>query len=91
MFKKITSTASLKNQLISRTSLAWLLAIQVFILAPHFVTVPVWIAVVWISVAFWRWKIFQGAWNYPGKLKKNGIGFNVLLGIICKFRCRFSV
>lgn len=63
-----TPTASLQS--ISRKSLAWLLGVQVFILAPHFATVPIWIAAVWILVAFWRWKIFQGAWNYPTKIRK---------------------
>jgi len=62
---------------ISRTSLAWLLVVQIFILAPHFVTVPAWIALVWIMVAVWRWRIFQGAWNYPNSIKK------VVLVVIC--------
>lgn len=70
MFNNTIATSKAPVQLISRQSLAWLLTIQVFILAPHFATVPVWIAVMWIAVAFWRWKIFQGAWNYPGKLHK---------------------
>lgn len=60
----------ISEQPISRTSLAWLLSVQVFILAPHFVSVPFWIGLVWVAVAVWRWRIFQGAWNYPGKLQK---------------------
>ena len=61
------------EQSISRRSLAWLLAVQIFILAPHFVTAPWWIAVVWLMVAVWRWRIFQGAWNYPSKFKKTAL------------------
>lgn len=61
---------SINTQAISRKSLAWLLAVQVFILAPHFATVPAWIAAVWVLVAFWRLKIFQGVWNYPTKTRK---------------------
>ncbi|GGY72956.1 protein-glutamine gamma-glutamyltransferase [Cellvibrio zantedeschiae] len=70
-----------QEQPISRTGLAWLLCVQVFILAPHFVTVPAWIALVWIMVAFWRWRIFQGAWNYPGKLKKTILVFVCCAGL----------
>jgi transglutaminase-like putative cysteine protease len=65
------------EQPFTRTSLAWLLAVQIFIVAPHFVTAPAWIAFIWVMVAFWRWRIFQGAWNYPNKLKKT------LLVIFC--------
>lgn len=61
------------EQAFNRTSLAWLLCVQVFILAPHFVSVPAWIALVWVMVAFWRWKIFLGAWNYPSKLQKTSL------------------
>ncbi len=81
MFNRASARISPKDQKISRTSLAWLLAIQIFILVPHFVTVPSWIAVVWISVAFWRWKIFQGAWNYPGKLQKTMLVLGCCLGL----------
>jgi transglutaminase-like putative cysteine protease len=73
----VTKRAS-QLQSISRQSLAWLLTIQVFILAPHFVTVPMWIAVVWIIVAVWRWRIYQGAWDYPSKTKKT-----LLVAVCC--------
>ena len=67
-----------QDQPIARKSLAWLLAIQILILAPHFVTAPIWIAVVWVVVAVWRWKIFQGAWDYPSKTKKT-----LLVAVCC--------
>jgi transglutaminase-like putative cysteine protease len=81
MFKAAPSIAQRQDQVISRTSLAWLLIIQIFILAPHFISVPVWIAIVWIGIAFWRWKIFQGAWNYPGKLQKTLLVLGCCLGL----------
>lgn len=73
------------EQPISRVSFSWLLVVQVFILAPHFVTAPIWIAVVWVLVAFWRWRIFQGAWNYPNKLKKT------ILVVMCSAGLLFSM
>jgi len=81
----IFTKTSIQNQPISRKSLAWLLAIQVFILAPHFVIAPIWIAVVWLMVAVWRWQIFQGAWNYPSKTKKT------LLVVVCCASLYFSL
>jgi len=95
MFKSTSSTTQSQDQIISRTSLAWLLTIQIFILAPHFISVPVWIPIVWISVAFWRWKIFQGAWNYPGKLQKTilvlGCCFGLYLSLGGGFRFELMV
>ena len=81
MFKTTPTIVQSQDQIISRTSLAWLLTIQIFILVPHFISIPVWIAIVWISVAFWRWKIFQGAWNYPGKLQKTLLVLGCCLGL----------
>lgn len=75
---------------VSRTSFAWLLVIQVFILAPHFVTAPAWIALVWIAVAFWRWRIFKGAWNYPSKIKKTILVFVCCAGLVLTLGARFG-
>lgn len=82
--------ATAQPQAISRKSLAWLLVIQVFILAPHFVTVPAWIAAVWILVAFWRWKIFQGAWNYPTKTRKTLLVFACCAGLFFSLGANFG-
>ncbi|RYY01475.1 MAG: DUF3488 domain-containing protein [Gammaproteobacteria bacterium] len=79
--KKLIPKLAAQSQPISRQSLAWLLCIQVFILAPHFVSVPAWIAMLWVYVAFWRWRIFQGAWNYPNKLRKTLLVVACCLGL----------
>ncbi|RYZ90750.1 MAG: DUF3488 domain-containing protein, partial [Moraxellaceae bacterium] len=77
----ILSKPLIQEQPISRESLAWLFGVQIFILAPHFVTAPLWIALIWVSVAFWRWRIFQGAWNYPSKVKKTVLVFVCCAGL----------
>ncbi len=78
-----------QEQPISRVSLAWLFCVQLFILAPHFITVPAWIALVWVTVVFWRWRIFQGAWNYPGKLKKTILVFFCCAGLLLSLGAGF--
>jgi len=75
MVRAASSTITSPN--ISRASLAWLLVLQIFIIAPHLATVPVWLVAVWLVVAVWRWQIFKGAWNYPDKIKKT------LCALIC--------
>jgi len=70
---------------ISRNSLAWLFAVQVLVLAPHFFYLPLWLAVVWLLVAFWRWRIFQGAWNYPNKVQKSLAVAACCVGLLLTF------
>lgn len=82
--------SSNKPQAITRKSLAWFLAIQIFILAPHFASVPAWIAAVWVIVAFWRWKIFQGAWNYPTKTRKTLLVFACCAGLFFSLGASFG-
>ncbi len=85
MLKKSSPT----EQPVSRVSFAWLLVVQIFILAPHFVTAPVWIAIVWLAVAFWRWRIFQGAWNYPSKLRKTLLVLLCCVGLVLSLGASF--
>ena len=84
--KNISATAP-----VSRSSLVWLFVVQVFILAPHFLAVPVWIVAVWLVVVFWRWKIFQGAWNYPKKLHKTLLVLLCTAGLILSLGLNFSL
>jgi len=76
---------------ITRNSLVWLLVIQIFVLTPHFLAVPVWIPVVWLGVVFWRWKIFQGAWNYPNKLHKTLVVIICSAGLLVSLGASFSL
>jgi protein-glutamine gamma-glutamyltransferase len=76
---------------ISRQSLAWLFAIQVFVLGPHFFSVPLWILVIWAGVVFWRWRIFQGAWSYPKKLHKTMLVFTCCVGLVVSLGASFSL
>lgn len=75
---------------ISRKGLAWLLAAQIFIVAPHFSTVPAWIAILWLAVASWRWQIFQGAWDYPNKINKTLVIAICVTGLALTFKAHFS-
>ncbi len=76
---------------ILRNSLVWLFVVQIFILAPHFFGVPAWIAVVWASVVFWRWKVFQGAWNYPNKLRKTLVVLMCSAGLVVSLGVNVSL
>lgn len=75
---------------ISRNSLLWLFVVQVFVLAPHLLHAPLWVAVVWVGVVFWRWRIFQGAGNYPKKLHKTLMVFICSTGLVVSLGLSFN-
>lgn len=76
---------------VSRTSLGWLLITQFFIAAPLFFVIPLWISAIFAGVALWRWRILQGAWNYPGKTQKVLVVLLVVAGLIFSFGLRYSL
>ncbi|HWV14402.1 MAG TPA: DUF3488 and transglutaminase-like domain-containing protein [Cellvibrio sp.] len=75
----------------TRQSLLWLFAVQSLVLAPHYFSVPGWIGLLWLGVCFWRWKIFRGAWNYPGKLAKTLIVLLATAGLVLSLGKGFSL
>lgn len=75
----------------TRQSLLWLFAVQSLVLAPHYFSVPGWIGLLWLGVCFWRWQIFQGAWNYPGKLAKTLIVLLAAAGLVLSLGRGFSL
>ncbi|MDP6264854.1 MAG: DUF3488 and transglutaminase-like domain-containing protein, partial [Pseudomonadales bacterium] len=64
---------------IPRNSLAWMLAAQVAVIAPHVPRLAPWIIVVCLGCGLWRIMVFLGRWSYPGRWTK--VLF-VLVGII---------
>lgn len=55
---------------IPRNSLAWLLAAQAAVIAPHVLRLPLFVVAVAAACIAWRVMIFQGRWNYPGRWVK---------------------
>jgi protein-glutamine gamma-glutamyltransferase len=89
--KAAEANARFQSPAISRTSLAWLFVIQIFVLSPHFFSVPLWIPIVWVGVIFWRWKIFQGAWSYPKKWHKTLVVLVCCIGLVVSLGASFSL
>ena len=66
---------------IPRNSLAWMLAAQIAVIAPHVLRLPVWVTAVCIGCGLWRVMVYQGRWSYPGRWIKVGFVFGGLIGI----------
>jgi len=76
---------------IPRNSLAWLLAAQVAVIAPHGLRLPIPITLICIVCVLWRVMVYQGRWSYPGRWSKVllvfggfvgvGVGYSTFLGL----------
>jgi len=76
---------------IHRNSLAWLLAAQVAVIAPHVGRLPFWVLLVCAACGFWRVLVYNGKAGYPGRWIKSAlvvagtagvpIGYRTLLGL----------
>lgn len=55
---------------IPRNSLAWMLAAQVAVIAPHVTRLAPWIILVCLGCGIWRIMVFLGRWSYPGRWTK---------------------
>jgi transglutaminase-like putative cysteine protease len=55
---------------IPRNSLAWMLAAQAAVIAPHVLRLPFWVVSVCLACMVWRVMVFQGRWSFPGRWTK---------------------
>ncbi|HIG40503.1 MAG: DUF3488 and transglutaminase-like domain-containing protein [bacterium] len=55
---------------IPRNSLAWMLAAQAAVIAPHVVRLPIWVTLVCVGCGLWRVMVYQGRWSYPRRWVK---------------------
>lgn len=66
---------------IPRHCLAWLLAAQIAVIAPHLSRLPIWISFAWAMCAFWRIQVYRGQWSFPNRILKTGVVIACLAGI----------
>ncbi|AOS98594.1 Protein-glutamine gamma-glutamyltransferase [Microbulbifer aggregans] len=56
--------------LLPRESLLWIFAAQFTVLLPHFTRLPLWIVLGWALAVFWRFEVYRGRREFPGRLVK---------------------
>ncbi len=56
------------NATIPRTGLIWVLSVMVLLIVPHLSRMPVWLMVLALVCLTWRWLIYLGRANYPGRV-----------------------
>ena len=70
---------------IPRNRLAWMLAAQAAVIAPHVGRLHVWVCAVCVATAVWRIMVYQGRWSYPGLLVKVTFVLGGLMGIFLSY------
>ncbi|WP_237065787.1 transglutaminase TgpA family protein [Microbulbifer guangxiensis] len=58
------------EQLLPRESLLWIFAAQFTVLLPHFARLPLWIVLGWLIAVLWRFEVYRGRREFPGRLVK---------------------
>lgn len=60
------------NATIPRTSLIWVLLVMVLLILPHLSRMPIWLVLLALVCLTWRWLIYQGRADYPGRAVRVG-------------------
>lgn len=76
---------------IPRNSLAWLLAAQIAVIAPHVTRLPIWVTLVCAGCIGWRVMVYQGRWSYPGRWAKVAFVFAGAAAVPLGYKSFFGV
>jgi transglutaminase-like putative cysteine protease len=60
------------NATIPRTGLIWVLSVMVLLILPHLSRMPIWLMILALVCLTWRWQIYRGRADYPGRIIRAG-------------------
>jgi hypothetical protein len=69
------------NFQIPRNSLAWMLAAQGAVIAPHLPRLTPWVIGCCVACGVWRVMVFRGRWAYPGRWTKAALVIGGLIAV----------
>ncbi|MDP3518206.1 MAG: DUF3488 and transglutaminase-like domain-containing protein [Pseudohongiella sp.] len=73
------------NAAIPRTALIWILSVMVLLILPHLTRMPLWLIVLAGVCLTWRWLIYIGRANYPGRAVRAVALFAVAAATIVQY------
>ena len=71
---------------IPREALRWILLTVLLVMLPQSLHMPIWVTVVALVCIAWRWLIFSGRTDYPGRMLRVAIVFFTLVLTISQMR-----
>lgn len=87
--KPIASEDAIRTQ-VTQSLLVYLLVVQVLVIVPHLIQLPIWLFAVWFAIAIWRWQIARGSWNLPVSWVKASLVFISCAGLYISFGAKPS-
>lgn len=66
------------NERFSRSTVFWVLLVQVAAFIPHVKEMPIWVSVLYCACLVWRFGVYQGRWDFPN------LGVRIFL-VLCAF------
>lgn len=70
---------------VSITVFSWLLATLSLVLLPHTMHLPVWISLIWIVVALWRYTIARRQYNLPPALLRLALVLAAVTAVVAQY------
>jgi protein-glutamine gamma-glutamyltransferase len=70
---------------LSRQKIASLLITQALVVMPLLFYLPVWIGILWLLIAIWRWQSLVRYWQSPGSRITNTIAIGCAIGLYINF------
>jgi hypothetical protein len=69
------------EQQIPRNALVWMIISLFTLVVPHAERIPVWVLLVYVLAALWRFMVYRGRWSFPRWPIKLGLIFAAFAGI----------
>jgi len=89
-YRKTKPVLAQRAEYLARDKLAWLLVMQALLILPLLFSLPVWLWLVWASVAWWRIQMFRGRWGAPGGLVKTVLTLICAAGLLASYAGKTS-
>jgi len=70
---------------VSHTVINWLLGTLTLVLLPHTAHIPVWISLIWIMIALWRYLIARYQYNLPPVLIRLALVLAAVTAVVAQF------
>ena len=70
---------------VSITVFSWLLATLSLVLLPHTAHLPVWISLIWVVVALWRYTIARHHYNLPPALLRLALVLAAVTAVVAQY------
>jgi transglutaminase-like putative cysteine protease len=70
-----------QEQQVPRNALVWIILSLFTLVAPHTGRLPVWVLLIYVIAAVWRFQVYKGRWSFPGLWVKVSLIIGGFVGV----------